>query len=148
MLHFTQFKPEFLNRIDEQVIFNRLSKENLRGIVEIEANRLGKRLEERSIKIELTDAALDYLSDVGYDPNYGARPLKRTIQRELETNIARGILKGDFDNGDTIVISVENDRLKISKPTDAIIEEKISVKNGSVATSTKEEDSEEALNGA
>ena len=66
----------------------------------------------------MSDAALDYLADVGYDPNYGARPLKRTIQRELETVVARGILRGDFDNGDTIVVDVVNDRLQVTKALD------------------------------
>merc|ERR1711862_464837 len=75
------FKPEFLNRIDEYVIFNSLSKKDLRGIVKIETKRLEKRLEERSIYLHITDSALDYLADVGFDPVYGARPLKRTISR-------------------------------------------------------------------
>jgi len=118
------FKPEFLNRIDEQVIFNSLSKENLRGIVELELKRLEDRLEERSIKMAMSDAALDFLVDVGYDPVYGARPLKRTIQRELETVVARGILRGDFDNGDTIVVDVANDRLQVTKALDVEITSK------------------------
>ena len=109
------FKPEFLNRIDEQVIFNSLNKENLRGIVKLETRRLERRLAERQINLELTDEALDFLADVGFDPVYGARPLKRTIQRELETVIAQGILSGDFYDGDTISVSVANERIKISK---------------------------------
>lgn len=109
------FKPEFLNRIDEHVIFNSLSKENLRGIVKLETRRLEGRLAERQIKLELANEALDFLVDVGFDPVYGARPLKRTIQRELETVIAQGILAGDFYDGDTIAVGVENERIKISK---------------------------------
>ena len=69
----------------------------------------------------MSDAALDFLVDVGYDPVYGARPLKRTIQRELETVVARGILRGDFDNGDTIVVDVANDRLQVTKALDVEI---------------------------
>lgn len=107
------FKPEFLNRIDEHVIFNSLGKNDLRGIVRIEAQRLGKRLEERQISLTLTDAAMDYLADVGFDPVYGARPLKRTIQRELETNVARRILSGEIRDGDAVVVDVENDGLSI-----------------------------------
>lgn len=88
------FKPEFLNRIDEQVIFNSLSKEDLRQIVMLETRKLTQRLGERRIKLLLTDAALDFLADVGFDPVYGARPLKRTLLRELETVIAKGIISG------------------------------------------------------
>ena len=109
------FKPEFLNRIDEQVIFNSLTKKNLRGIVKLETRRLEGRLAERQIKLELTEDALDFLAEVGFDPVYGARPLKRTIQRELETVIAQGILSGDFYDGDTITVGVEMERIKVSK---------------------------------
>jgi len=99
-----KFKPEFLNRIDENVIFNSLSKTDLRGIVRIEVKRLEKRLAERQISLVITDGALDLLTDLGFDPVYGARPLKRTIQRQLETTVAKSILKGDFDDGDTIMV--------------------------------------------
>jgi len=108
------FRPEFLNRIDEHVIFNSLTKDNLRGIVKLETRRLEGRLADRMIKLDLSDAALDFLADVGFDPVYGARPLKRTIQRELETVIAQGILSGQFNDGDTISVGVENERIKIS----------------------------------
>ena len=117
-----KFKPEFLNRIDEHVIFNSLNKESLREIVKLEANRLEKRLAERQITITLSEAALDFLADVGFDPVYGARPLKRTIQRELETVIARGILSGEYFDGDTVGVDVQNERLavfKASGPIDA-----------------------------
>merc|ERR1712038_300605 len=100
-----QFRPEFLNRLDEYVIFNSLSKTDLRGIVKLEAKRLEKRLADRKITMELTDRALNYLADVGFDPVYGARPLKRTIQRELETTIAQSILRGDIKDGDNIVVT-------------------------------------------
>ena len=99
-----QFKPEFLNRIDENVIFNSLSKSDLRGIVKIELKRLEKRLEERDLKLSISETALDFLVNLGFDPVYGARPLKRTIQRELETVVARGILSGDFQDGDTVFV--------------------------------------------
>lgn len=113
------FKPEFLNRIDDNVIFNSLSKENLRGIVKLETRKLASRLEERQIKLKLTDAALDFLVDVGFDPVYGARPLKRTIQRELETLVAKAILAGDFSAGDAILVDVENERISIRRAVDA-----------------------------
>ncbi|KAL3904784.1 MAG: hypothetical protein SGILL_009933, partial [Bacillariaceae sp.] len=83
------FKPEFLNRIDEYVIFNSLDREALREIVKLEIKRLDKRLAEKEMTLSITENALDYLSNVGFDPVYGARPLKRTIQRELETTVAR-----------------------------------------------------------
>ena len=107
------FKPEFLNRIDEHVIFNSLSKDDLRGIVRIEARRLENRLQDRQITMNLSDDALDYLADVGFDPVYGARPLKRTIQRELETTVARRILAGEIKDGETITVDVVNDRLTV-----------------------------------
>merc|ERR1719343_85765 len=112
------FKPEFLNRIDEYVIFNSLSKTDLKRIVGLEVKRLEKRLEERSMRLALSESALDWLADIGFDPVYGARPLKRVIQREVETNVARGILKGDFDDGDTIIVDVLNERLDIRKAID------------------------------
>jgi len=103
------FRPEFLNRIDENIIFNSLSQDNLRGIVQIEVRKLEKRLADRQIKMSMTDAALDHLAAVGFDPVYGARPLKRAIQRELETTVAQGILKGDYKDGDQINIDVDSD---------------------------------------
>merc|ERR1711976_177818 len=111
----SQFKPEFLNRIDEYVIFNSLSKADLRGIVKIESKRLEKRLQDRSMKLTMSEAALDHLADVGFDPVYGARPLKRTIQRELETVVAKGILKGEYTDGDGIFVDCENDQLVVTK---------------------------------
>merc|ERR1711920_41133 len=115
------FKPEFLNRIDEYCIFNSLSKKDLRNIVQIEIRRLEARLGERDMRMALSDAALDYLADVGFDPVYGARPLKRTIQRRVETAVAKGILKGDFDNKDTIIVDVVNGELDIRKAIDTVV---------------------------
>jgi ATP-dependent Clp protease ATP-binding subunit ClpB len=109
------FKPEFLNRIDESVIFNSLDKAALREIVKLEIKRLEKRLAEREITLKETEAALDFLADVGFDPVYGARPLKRTIQRELETVVARGILSGEYGDGDTITVDVMNERLSVKR---------------------------------
>jgi len=104
-----------LNRIDENVIFNSLSKENLRGIVVLEMKRLESRLADKSMRMIVTDEALDYLVDIGFDPVYGARPLKRTIQKQLENNMAIGILSGDYADGDTIMVGVINDRIHIRK---------------------------------
>jgi len=109
------FRPEFLNRIDEHVIFNSLGKRALRGIVRLEIKRLEKRMAERDIGLVLTDDALDFLAEIGFDPIYGARPLKRTIQRELESVIARGILGGQYGDGDTVIVNVFNERLSVQK---------------------------------
>ena len=109
------FRPEFLNRIDEIIIFHALEKSQLRDIVKIQIKRLERRLEDRKMALKLSDAALDFLADVGYDPTYGARPLKRAIQREVETQIAKSILRGEFSDGDTIFVDVENERLAFKR---------------------------------
>ena len=111
------FRPEFLNRIDEIIIFNSLTRENLVQIVGIQIARLRKTLEERKIEIELTEAAKQYLADKGYDPVYGARPLKRTIQRELQDPLALRILRGDFREGDTVHVDVQGQQLTLAKVT-------------------------------
>ncbi len=102
------FRPEFLNRLDETIIFHSLRKEELRQIVDLQVRRLSKRLEERNLGLQLNADALDWLASVGYDPVYGARPLKRAIQRELETPIAKGILAGQFTTGHTINVDVDS----------------------------------------
>ncbi|ABW27140.1 ATP-dependent chaperone ClpB [Acaryochloris marina] len=107
----SHFRPEFLNRIDELIIFRSLRKDQLRRITQLQVQRLAKRLSDRKMSLKLSESALDFLAEVGYDPVYGARPLKRAIQRELETQIAKAILRGDFGEGDTIFADVENERL-------------------------------------
>merc|ERR1712078_843370 len=114
-----KFKPEFLNRIDEHVIFNRLDKMALREIVKLEIKKLEKRLAEKEIIINITDDALDFLTDVGFDPVYGARPLKRTIQKELESVLARGILDGQYGDGDGISVDCIDNKLEVHKTFDA-----------------------------
>ena len=109
------FRPEFLNRIDEIIIFHALQKQELRQIVQLQVARLGQRLSDRKMTLKLSDAALDFLAEVGYDPVFGARPLKRAIQRELETQIAKSILRGEFNDGDTIFVDVENERLSFKR---------------------------------
>ncbi len=103
------FRPEFLNRLDESIIFHSLRSEELRQIVELQVKRLAKRLEEKKITLRLESGALDWLAGVGYDPVYGARPLKRAIQRELETPIAKAILAGTFTAGSTVAVDVEEE---------------------------------------
>jgi ATP-dependent Clp protease ATP-binding subunit ClpB len=109
------FRPEFLNRIDDTIIFHSLKKSQLRSIVKIQVARLEKRLLDRKLTLKLTEAALDFLAEVGYDPVYGARPLKRTIQKELETVLAKGILRGDYKDGDTIFVEIQNERLSFNR---------------------------------
>ncbi|WP_414516344.1 ATP-dependent chaperone ClpB [Nostoc sp. PCC 9305] len=109
------FRPEFLNRIDEIIIFHGLDKKELRQIVLLQVERLRQRLSDRKISLKLSDSALDFLAEVGYDPVYGARPLKRAIQRELETQIAKSILRGEFNDGNTIFVDVQNERLSFSR---------------------------------
>jgi len=98
------FRPEFLNRIDEMVIFHSLSREHLTGIVEIQLRHVSKLLEDKGYQLEVSEAAREYLADVGYDPDFGARPLKRAIQRELQDPLALKILSGDFHEGDVIQV--------------------------------------------
>ncbi len=109
-----QFRPEFLNRLDEVVLFNRLSRENMAGIVEIQIAHLKKLLADRKITLELRDAALSWLADAGYDPVYGARPLKRVIQRTLQNPLAERLLAGDIKDGETVFIDAGESGLTIN----------------------------------
>jgi ATP-dependent Clp protease ATP-binding subunit ClpB len=109
------FRPEFLNRLDELIIFHSLQKSELRHIVQLQVDRLKQRLTDRKISLKLSSSALDFLAEVGYDPVFGARPLKRAIQRELETQIAKAILRGDFSDGDTIFVDIQNERLSFNR---------------------------------
>ncbi|MFT4049623.1 MAG: ATP-dependent chaperone ClpB [Solirubrobacterales bacterium] len=109
------FKPEFLNRIDDTVIFTRLSKEQLTEIVDIQVEQLIGRAREHGIEVELTDAAKGLLADVGYDPTYGARPLKRVIQKRLVDKLAISILEGEFVEGDSVRVDADGDELVLAK---------------------------------
>ena len=109
------FRPEFLNRIDEIIIFHALTKPQLRQIVTLQMKRVEKLLADQKIGLVLSDEAKDYLAEVGYDPVYGARPLKRVIQREVENPIATKLLEGEFVPGDTIEVSVDLERLHFKK---------------------------------
>jgi len=107
------FRPEFLNRVDEIVVFHPLTREQLRQIVDIQLERLRKRLAERKIELELTDKARDYFAEQGYDPVYGARPLRRTIQRELETALGRKLLLGEVRDGSHVIVDTGPHGLEI-----------------------------------
>src|SRR6185437_3239850 len=107
-------RPEFINRIDEIIIFHPISRERVKDIVDIQIDRLRPRLSERHITLKLKDAARNLLAEMGYDPQFGARPLKRVIQREIENRIARGVLDGGIRDGDTVEIDAQNGKLLIN----------------------------------
>jgi ATP-dependent Clp protease ATP-binding subunit ClpB len=111
----TRFRPEFINRIDEAVVFHPLGRDQIRAISTIQLEQLRKRLQDREIGLELSAQALDLLGEAGFDPVYGARPLKRAIQQQLENPLAQEILAGNFHAGDVIKVTVENDTLKFAK---------------------------------
>ncbi len=99
-----RFLPEFLNRIDETIIFHPLQKEQLRSIVDLQVVELGQRLAEQGLTLQITEAARDQIAAEGYDPVYGARPLRRTIQQKLENPLSAELLKDTFDDGDTLIV--------------------------------------------
>lgn len=111
----SHFRPEFLNRIDETIIFRSLRSEQLREVVKIQLQDLEERLKERKMSLKMSDEALNFLAEVGYDPVYGARPLRRAIGRYLETDIAKALLRNEFSEGDTIVVNVEEERLTLKR---------------------------------
>jgi ATP-dependent Clp protease ATP-binding subunit ClpB len=113
------FRPEFLNRVDEIVEFQALTRDQLAYIVDLQLQRLRGRLEDRGISIELTDAAKEVVGEAGWDPAYGARPLKRAIQRLIENPLALRLLEGDFEDGDAIRIDAQDGELvfvKVGEP--------------------------------
>jgi ATP-dependent Clp protease ATP-binding subunit ClpB len=107
------FRPEFLNRLDEIILFHRLAADHMAPIVDIQVGRVSKLLADRKIRIELTDAARAWLGRVGYDPVYGARPLKRAVQRYLQDPLADKILRGDVKDGSTVKIDEGDGALKL-----------------------------------
>ncbi len=117
------FRPEFLNRLDEIIIFDRLTREDMTGIVDIQIGLLAKRLAKRNITLEVDDAARAWLADKGYDPVFGARPLKRVIQHELQDELAELILAGEIMDGDAVMIGAGEGRLLIASRREAEMEE-------------------------
>jgi ATP-dependent Clp protease ATP-binding subunit ClpC len=105
------FRPEFLNRVDDIILFHPLSMEDLTSIVELQVGELVERLRDQQLSLSLTAAAKEYLVTEGFNPVYGARPLRRTVQRLLETPLSRALLKGDFKPGDTVEVDVDNGQL-------------------------------------
>ncbi|MCX7725905.1 MAG: AAA family ATPase [Chitinispirillaceae bacterium] len=109
-----KFRPEFLNRVDEIVIFHSLTKEHIRDIVKIQIKRFKERLEGQKIEMDISDAALDYIAEKGYDPVYGARPLKRAIVKELETPISKMIIAGEIREGNKLYIDVKDKQIEVA----------------------------------
>ncbi|HFE6153093.1 TPA: ATP-dependent chaperone ClpB [Legionella pneumophila] len=109
------FRPEFINRIDESVVFHSLTKEQIAKIAAIQINYLHHRLKQQNITLEVTSEALSHLAEAGFDPVYGARPLKRTIQQKLENPLAQSLLTGKFKSGDTIIVSYKDGVMEFSK---------------------------------
>ena len=109
------FRPEFLNRLDEIILFKPLTKENLKGIIDILMRGLKRRLADKTLKLEVTDGAKTLLIDRGFDPVYGARPLKRYLQSSAETLLAKEILRGELPSGSTLVLDAENGELVCKK---------------------------------
>jgi ATP-dependent Clp protease ATP-binding subunit ClpB len=109
------FRPEFINRVDETVVFHPLAEEQIRGIANIQVESLRHRLAERDLALQLSDEVLDHLAEAGFDPVFGARPLKRAIQQLLENPLAQQILQGDYAPGDTIQALVEGQKIILSR---------------------------------
>ncbi|KAG8482545.1 hypothetical protein CXB51_024066 [Gossypium anomalum] len=101
------FRPEFMNRVDEYIVFQPLDREQINSIVRLQLERVQNRIADRKIKLQVTDSAVELLGNLGYDPNYGARPVKRVIQQNVENELAKGILRGEFKDEDTILVDTE-----------------------------------------
>ena len=106
------FRPEFINRLDDTIIFRALTKENLYTIIDIEVKKMSKRLNEQGIRLELTQEARDYLIEKGYNPDFGARPLRRAIEQHVEDQLSESILRGDFKGIDLVKIHRDADKLR------------------------------------
>jgi ATP-dependent Clp protease ATP-binding subunit ClpB len=115
------FKPEFLNRLDEILVFHRLSREDLARIVDIQVARLQARLADRRLTLELTPAAKAWLAERGYDPAYGARPLRRLVAKAIGDELARRLLAGELTDGDTVLVDADGDRLTFTRRQPAAV---------------------------
>ena len=125
----SSFRPEFLNRIDETIVFNALSKKVITKIVEFQIKELNKILIQKEIKLNISPYAVEYLSKKGYDPHYGARPIKRLVQKEILNELSKEMLKGNIQKGDVILIDSFNDEIVLRKnnidESTLIVDEKI-----------------------
>ena len=117
------FRPEFINRVDSVIVFRALSKESIKEIVQLELDKVSLRLEEHAIVINTTPAALELLAEMGYDPEMGARPLRRVIQQNIEDNLSDALLAGEFEDGDTIIVDVVDDEIELHRSEEKTIEQ-------------------------
>jgi ATP-dependent Clp protease ATP-binding subunit ClpC len=113
------FRPEFLNRLDDLIVFRSLNKPDLIQILDLEINKVLERLRHKNLKLELDEKAKDFLVEKGYDPQYGARPMRRSVERFLEDPLAEEILKGSLHEGEPILVTVGNEKLVFNQPTTA-----------------------------
>ena len=113
MLLKQSFRPEFLNRLDEIVFYKPLAKDNIKGIVDLMLKELSERLAEKQLSVEVTDRAKDYVIEEGFDPNYGARPLKRFLQSRVETLIARKMIAEDLEPGSRLTVDFDGEKLMV-----------------------------------
>jgi len=120
------FKPEFINRIDSVVIFKPLKKEHVKQIVQLMINRLEERLKDKNLKLQISDAAKEYLANKGYDPAFGARPLRRVIEKEVETPLATKLIAGEINEGDTVLIDVKDGKIIVEKADESNMVQKAS----------------------
>jgi ATP-dependent Clp protease ATP-binding subunit ClpC len=118
------FRPEFINRVDAVIVFRALSMESIKEIVQLELDKVSLRLEEHDIVISITQEALELIAEMGYDPEMGARPLRRVIQQNIEDTLSDSLLGGEFEDGDTIVVDVVDGEISLHKKEDNPIEEK------------------------
>jgi ATP-dependent Clp protease ATP-binding subunit ClpC len=117
------FRPEFLNRIDEIIVFETLTKEQIRRIVQLLMHDIGVRMDELGFTVEMTESAADHIASVGYDPNYGARPLRRLLQRQVENELSKRLLKGEYKTGDHVVVDYDPDATHDSKLVFRVVEQ-------------------------
>jgi len=111
------FRPEFLNRLDDIIVFHELTEEQLRSIVDLLVDDLQERLTDRQLKLEVTEAAKSWLARTGFDPVYGARPLRRAVERYVENPLSTSVLRGEFKEGDTVLVDLEGDALTFTVKT-------------------------------
>ena len=124
------FRPEFINRVDAVIVFRALSKQSIKEIVQLELNKVSQRLEEHAIVINITPSALDLLAEMGYDPEFGARPLKRVIQQHIEDAFSDALLAGEFEDGDTIVVDTVDDEITLYRSEEKPIEQEEALATG------------------
>jgi ATP-dependent Clp protease ATP-binding subunit ClpC len=114
------FRPEFINRLDAMIVFRSLNKQDIQKIVELEVHKVGLRLEENNIQLEITPEALDIIAELGYDPDMGARPLRRVIQQKVEDPLSDALLSGEFENGEAILVDVKDGEIVLRRKRDEV----------------------------